>query len=305
MSSATPAPDNTPEPQDVAIEDVDLAAALSAQGDQPEATPDSPAPDAPPATEPESDTPSAPAPAPTPDPRDTELAQLRAEKAAFDRREATLRGQVANAAKQAEAKARADMEADERKRITAELDAAERSGQYDQSAIEQRRAQYQAQWDREDLTAKQAEVASQQEAIQQGMTAMQAQTLVHEARTIAENIPQRAAEVFAQQHDLPVDVVRAFLDKPAIKSNATKAYLQSSLYGTDTFSLYMDSLGDQLAIVKEREALKATQQRDSNRDAAAASGAHAPPPALVGGGRPAPRTIEEAGAELERRLRAT
>lgn len=284
-----------PTPQEAPREPVSIAARLSAldalpetaavpsaPDPQPEATPDGqglPAVAAPDASVPE-----------PPDAREQELAALRAEQAAFARREAALRGQVENAARQAEAKVRADMQAQERQRITAELDAAERSGEYDPDAVKGRRAEYQAQWDRQDLAAQQREVASQREALQQGVTALQAQALLNEARGVAANIPAQAATVFAQQYGLPVDVVRQYLSDPTIRETATKAYFQSSLYGIDTFEMYMDSLGDRLAVVRQlhdgeerRRQAEAARQLTDNRNAAATSGAYRAQPALVGG----------------------
>lgn len=278
-----------PEPGNEDDSEPDLAAALAAREDGTARDDDPPAPGPAPARE-------------QPGPNAAELAHARARIAELERRELSLRGQTENAAKQAREQAKIELARDERTRILAQLDEAEKSGQYDAKAVQDRRESFRTQWKAEDLEQKERDLAARDDQFREHQTRIQAETLIQEARNVSNKIGTEAARVFAETTGLPLDMVKAEIDTPDVRKGAMAAYLQSSLYDTNAFQLYMDALGDRIDVVKRYHDRQERGAIDNNRNAAAASGAHNRQPTAAGGRPRTITTLDEAGDELLRRF---
>jgi hypothetical protein len=244
---------------------------------------------------------------------------LRAQLATLQRQLESTRGNVDNAAKQAAEKARqealAEAEQNERQRITRLLNEYEQQGH----DVREARQQWKWQWEQEDQRKRDADFHQQR-----------ATTILSEVEVEGQQklltLYQHGAQVLAEDTGLTVDEVRGLWAEPDERQRFLRASMQAHMatklpgagFNREALNDYMATKvaeGQRIAAIKQahsaevkalrKELDKLTQQL--NREEADGPALRGPETPARGGGprRKEPATLDEAHAELERRLNAT
>ena len=212
-------------------------------------------------------------------------AQLAQQQAEWERREATLRGQVLNAAQQAEQRARQEVQAEwdkreaerreaERAQIRADIEA-----EPDATRQAQFRAHYAQLWadeDRKRLEAERQQFEQERQQLGQATEYLRQQAEIARARQQLPQLmagwgAQRAANEVAAILGRPVDpqAVAAFYSSPAVLQRAAE-YLPLG-------GAAMNIFGKELAMQAAQHIQAQEQGKEANRQAAVADGAHGRP----------------------------
>lgn len=243
---------------------------------------------------------------------------LRAQLATLQRQLESTRGNVDNAARQAAEKARqealAEAEQQERQRITRLLNEYEQQGH----DVGEARRQWQAQWQQQD----QAKREQEDNTRRAGLLLSEVET---EGQQKLLTLYQHGAKVLAEDTGLTVDEVRGLWAEPEERQRFLRASMQAHMatklpgagFNREALNDYMATKvaeGQRIAAIKQahtaevatlrKEIDKLTQQL--NREEADSPALRGPETPARGGGprRKEPTTLDEAHAELERRIGA-